>query len=80
MHLLKDSKYYSLQSANLHVRALQGCNSQHHDMQLSWQEYVQEEQTINPFLRTEEPALQRFTGASNPVEILGALRKAKDSF
>ena len=42
--------------------------------------WSQEELTINPFLRTKEAALQEFTGKSDPVEVLAALRKAKDSF
>ena len=41
---------------------------------------LQDEKLINPFLRTSDSALQKFTGRSSPVEVLAALRKAKDSF
>ena len=35
---------------------------------------------INPFLRVDTAAMKKFTGKSDPVEVLAALRKAKDSF
>jgi hydroxyacylglutathione hydrolase len=41
---------------------------------------IQEEKLINPFLRTETAAMQKFTGRSDPVDVLAALRKAKDNF
>ncbi len=41
---------------------------------------LQEEKLINPFLRTETAVMQKFTGKSDPVDVLAALRKAKDSF
>jgi len=41
---------------------------------------VQEEKLINPFLRTDTEAMKKFTAKSDPVEVLAALRKAKDSF
>jgi len=41
---------------------------------------IQEEKLINPFLRTDTEAMKKFTAKSDPVEVLAALRKAKDSF
>ena len=41
---------------------------------------MQEELKINPFLRPNDPDLKAFTGKSEPVDVLYALRKAKDSF
>lgn len=38
------------------------------------------EKLINPFLRTATAAMKKFTGKTEPVEVLAALRKAKDSF
>ena len=39
---------------------------------------VQEELAYNPFMRCSEPALAQFTGASDPVEVLGLTRQRKD--
>ncbi len=41
---------------------------------------LQEELKFNPFLRCETPGLQAFTGLKDPVEVIGATRKAKDKF
>lgn len=41
---------------------------------------LQDELKINPFLRVDAPQLQKFTGKSGPVEVLAALRRAKDNF
>lgn len=41
---------------------------------------MQDELQTNPFLRPQEPALQAYTGKKDPVEVLGTLRKKKDSF
>lgn len=42
--------------------------------------WLQEELRINPFLRVHAPELQAFTGKSEPVEVMAALRAAKDNF
>ncbi len=41
---------------------------------------AQGERTYNPFLRSDQPALQKFAGTSNPVDVLAAVRRAKDRF
>ncbi len=41
---------------------------------------AQGEGTYNPFLRCDQPALQKFAGASDPVDVLAAVRRAKDRF
>ncbi|KAK9841045.1 hypothetical protein WJX81_007434 [Elliptochloris bilobata] len=38
------------------------------------------EKTFNPFLRCDRPALQKFAGAKDPVDVLAAVRRAKDNF
>ena len=39
---------------------------------------LQEELSYNPFLRCGEPALAEFTGAQDPVTVLGITRQRKD--
>ncbi|KAJ8345033.1 hypothetical protein SKAU_G00292260 [Synaphobranchus kaupii] len=39
-----------------------------------------EEFDYNPFLRLSEKSVQRFTGKTDPVEVLRVLRREKDSF
>ncbi|NXT30627.1 HAGHL protein, partial [Syrrhaptes paradoxus] len=41
---------------------------------------LQEEFLYNPFLRVTEEPLQRFTGKTDPVEVLRTLRTEKDNF
>ncbi|NXU79006.1 HAGHL protein, partial [Oreotrochilus melanogaster] len=41
---------------------------------------LQEEFLYNPFLRVTEEALQKFTGQTDPVEVLRTLRTQKDNF
>uniref|UniRef100_A0A8C9UAX0 Hydroxyacylglutathione hydrolase like n=1 Tax=Serinus canaria TaxID=9135 RepID=A0A8C9UAX0_SERCA len=41
---------------------------------------LQEEFLYNPFLRVTEEAVQRFTGRTDPVEVLRALRSHRDNF
>jgi hydroxyacylglutathione hydrolase len=41
---------------------------------------IAEELATNPFLRCEEPAVRERFPAPTPAEVLGAVRKAKDSF
>ncbi|XP_065588821.1 hydroxyacylglutathione hydrolase-like protein isoform X1 [Cyrtonyx montezumae] len=41
---------------------------------------LQEEFLYNPFLRVTEEAVQKFTGRTEPVEVLRALRTEKDNF
>ncbi|TMW68071.1 hypothetical protein Poli38472_007743 [Pythium oligandrum] len=42
---------------------------------------VEEELATNPFMRVNEPDVQRFAGGkTDPVEVMGALRSAKDNF
>lgn len=41
---------------------------------------LQDELAINPFLRFDKPALQKFSGSKGPVEVLAELRKTKDNF
>uniref|UniRef100_A0A8C3N5P1 Hydroxyacylglutathione hydrolase like n=1 Tax=Geospiza parvula TaxID=87175 RepID=A0A8C3N5P1_GEOPR len=41
---------------------------------------LQEEFLYNPFLRLTEEAVQRFTGRTDPVEVLRALRSHRDNF
>ncbi|XP_039588498.1 hydroxyacylglutathione hydrolase, mitochondrial isoform X2 [Passer montanus] len=41
---------------------------------------LQEEFLYNPFLRVTEEAVQRFTGRTEPVEVLRALRSHRDNF
>ena len=42
--------------------------------------HSQAEKTFNPFLRCDEPALQAFAGSKDPVDVLAAVRRAKDNF
>jgi hypothetical protein len=39
-----------------------------------------EEKLYNPFFRVKEKAVQEFTGVTDPIEVLGKLRAAKDNF
>ncbi|NWH40215.1 HAGHL protein, partial [Chloropsis hardwickii] len=41
---------------------------------------LQEEFLYNPFLRVTEEPVQRFTGRTDPVEVLRALRSERDNF
>ncbi|KAF2979090.1 hypothetical protein EK904_011742 [Melospiza melodia maxima] len=41
---------------------------------------IAEEFTYNPFMRVREEAVQRFTGRTEPVEVLRALRSHRDTF
>ncbi|XP_032606912.3 hydroxyacylglutathione hydrolase-like protein isoform X1 [Taeniopygia guttata] len=41
---------------------------------------LEEEFLYNPFLRVTEEAVQRFTGRTEPVEVLRALRSQRDNF
>ncbi|XP_070837173.1 hydroxyacylglutathione hydrolase-like protein isoform X2 [Chaetodon auriga] len=41
---------------------------------------LMEEFEYNPFLRLSEEGVQKFTGKTDPVEVLRALRKEKDKF
>ena len=39
-----------------------------------------QERTYNPFMRVDEPAVQRFSGSDDAVEVMRVLRQAKDGF
>jgi len=41
---------------------------------------IQAELKYNPFMRVNEAPVQKFTGQTDPVKVMGALRAAKDSF
>ncbi|GAA6091023.1 hydroxyacylglutathione hydrolase-like protein isoform X1 [Tachysurus ichikawai] len=41
---------------------------------------LSEEFEYNPFLRLSEEGVQKFTGKSDPIEVLRVLRKEKDNF
>merc|ERR1712098_679225 len=41
---------------------------------------IQEEKSINPFMRVCEPTVQAHTGTKDPIETMAALRTEKDSF
>ncbi|KAK9841253.1 hypothetical protein WJX74_002618 [Apatococcus lobatus] len=41
---------------------------------------IGDEQKFNPFLRCQTAGLQAFTGKQDPIDVIGATRKAKDSF
>ncbi|PVU87480.1 hypothetical protein BB561_006308 [Smittium simulii] len=41
---------------------------------------IQNELDINPFMRVHLPSLQKFTGQTDPIMVLGALRAMKDKF
>lgn len=41
---------------------------------------IGEELTYNPFMRVHEPTIQAFTGESDPVKVMAALREAKNGF
>ncbi|KAJ1917490.1 Cytoplasmic glyoxalase II [Mycoemilia scoparia] len=41
---------------------------------------IKEEWATNPFLRVREPALIASTGKTDPIDVLGAIRKLKDAF
>ncbi|XP_076312153.1 hydroxyacylglutathione hydrolase tenzing norgay [Tachypleus tridentatus] len=41
---------------------------------------IGEEKTFNPFMRVEVPAVQKHSGASDPVKTMAVIRKEKDNF
>uniref|UniRef100_A0A8C5Q7K9 Hydroxyacylglutathione hydrolase like n=1 Tax=Leptobrachium leishanense TaxID=445787 RepID=A0A8C5Q7K9_9ANUR len=41
---------------------------------------LEEELTYNPFMRVKEETVQKFTGKTDPVEVMRLLQKEKDSF
>ncbi|KAJ1951841.1 Cytoplasmic glyoxalase II [Linderina pennispora] len=41
---------------------------------------IAEELATNPFMRVDQPALQAVTGETDPVKVLGAIRRLKDRF
>lgn len=41
---------------------------------------IGQEKLLNPFMRVNEPSLQRRAGASNAIETMACLRKEKDNF
>eukprot|EP00744_Colponema_vietnamica_P029530 GILI01045497.1.p1 GENE.GILI01045497.1~~GILI01045497.1.p1 ORF type:complete len:109 (+),score=21.34 GILI01045497.1:110-436(+) len=41
---------------------------------------VAEELAINPFMRVHDPAVQQFTGKSDPIEVMAAVREAKNTW
>ncbi|EDO47915.1 predicted protein [Nematostella vectensis] len=41
---------------------------------------IGEEFSFNPFMRVREPSVQKHTGETDPVKVMGVLRKEKDSF
>jgi len=41
---------------------------------------IGDEKTFNPFMRVLEESVRNHTKESNPVEVMGSLRRAKDSF
>ncbi|KAI8323720.1 hydroxyacylglutathione hydrolase [Martensiomyces pterosporus] len=50
------------------------------DLECTMPSTIAEELATNPFMRVNQPALQKATGKTNPAEVLGAVRKLKDSF
>ncbi|KAJ2617128.1 Cytoplasmic glyoxalase II [Coemansia sp. RSA 1365] len=41
---------------------------------------IAEELATNPFMRVDQPALQKATGKSDPIDVLAVLRQMKDRF
>lgn len=41
---------------------------------------IQQERSYNPFMRVDEATVQKFTGQSDPVKAMGALREIKNKF
>jgi hydroxyacylglutathione hydrolase len=41
---------------------------------------IGDELAVNPFMRSNQPSLQRRFAGNSPAEVLGAVRKAKDTF
>ena len=41
---------------------------------------IGQEKTFNPFMRVKESEVQKFAGCSDPIEVMGVLRAAKDKF
>lgn len=41
---------------------------------------MEEEWQTNPFLRIDSPAIRTFTGATDPVAVMRAVRKGKDEW
>ncbi|KAJ2811920.1 Cytoplasmic glyoxalase II [Coemansia furcata] len=41
---------------------------------------IAEELATNPFMRVDQPALQQAAGRTDPVEVLGEIRRMKDKF
>ncbi|KAJ2078394.1 Cytoplasmic glyoxalase II [Coemansia sp. RSA 988] len=41
---------------------------------------IGEELATNPFMRVDQPALQKATGKNNPIDVLAAVRQLKDRF
>ncbi|CAG5125523.1 unnamed protein product, partial [Candidula unifasciata] len=41
---------------------------------------IQDEHLFNPFMRVNVPSVQKHTGESDPVKVMGALRHEKDHF
>ena len=41
---------------------------------------LEEEFSYNPFMRVDQEEIHKFTGTTDPIEAMGALRNAKDAF
>jgi len=41
---------------------------------------IGEELETNPFMRTSEPTVQQAVASSDPIQVMAALREAKNSF
>ena len=54
--------------------------NQHDNHQPSVPTTIEEVHQINPFMRVNEPAVQKHCGKDDPIEVMQFLRNEKDSF
>ena len=50
------------------------------DQQPTVPSLMADEKRINPFMRTDQPAVQRHTGHTDPIAVMRSLRAEKDHF
>ncbi|PVZ99568.1 hypothetical protein BB558_004399 [Smittium angustum] len=90
-HLPKDTKVYAgHEYTNSNIRFALSVDKDNQKLQQKAQQYstmkitmpstIQNELDINPFMRVNQPALQKVTGETDPVKVLAALRAMKDRF
>ena len=41
---------------------------------------IGQEKKFNPFMRVKESGVQKFAGCTDPIEVMGVIRAAKDKF